>query len=150
MIKVLISKRSNYPVPAKFIKKVVEEFLENEGVVSNVEVSISLVGSKTMSELVDKYLKQDNEAGESQDFGLEHSILTFPFEDPSSNRGLENSEEFVAFPRQPEGRLLLGDIVISYPAALKEALVEQKLIEEKIKELLIHGLLHLLGRHHDT
>jgi len=40
----------------------------------------------------------------------------------------------------PSNVLRLGDIVISYPEVL---------VDDKIDELVIHGLGHLLGLHHD-
>jgi len=43
---------------------------------------------------------------------------------------------------------LLGDIVVSYPQAVKEATEENKLVDDKIVELVLHGLEHLLGNHH--
>lgn len=45
--------------------------------------------------------------------------------------------------------LRLGDIVISYPEVIKEASREEVLVDDKINELVMHGLLHLLGIHHE-
>ena len=42
----------------------------------------------------------------------------------------------------------LGEIVVCFPVALKEAKIENKLIEEKVLELVGHSGLHLLGIHH--
>jgi probable rRNA maturation factor len=49
----------------------------------------------------------------------------------------------------PDGKLHLGDIVISYPTALKQAEEHNHPVNREIAILLIHGILHLLGYDHD-
>jgi ssRNA-specific RNase YbeY (16S rRNA maturation enzyme) len=48
----------------------------------------------------------------------------------------------------PGGKIQLGEIVICYPLAVKEAVAENVLIDERIYELAEHGALHLMGIHH--
>jgi probable rRNA maturation factor len=48
----------------------------------------------------------------------------------------------------PDGVLRLGDLVVSFPEAVREATEENKLVDDKIVELVLHGLDHLLGIHH--
>jgi probable rRNA maturation factor len=61
----------------------------------------------------------------------------------------------IAFPMQ-EGPFadispnLLGDVVISVETSEKEALAAGMRSEERFLELLIHGILHLLGYDHET
>ena len=43
----------------------------------------------------------------------------------------------------------LGDIVISFPEAIKQARKRGKLVDEQLWVYLEHGLLHLLGYHHE-
>jgi len=43
----------------------------------------------------------------------------------------------------------LGDIVICYPQAKRQAMQWNKLLDEEIEFLASHGLLHLLGIHHE-
>jgi len=45
---------------------------------------------------------------------------------------------------------LLGDVVISTETAAKEAQNSGMSVEQRIKELLVHGILHLLGYNHET
>ncbi len=45
---------------------------------------------------------------------------------------------------------MLGDIVISLETANREAVEEGVSLEEKVRRLLAHGLLHLLGYDHET
>lgn len=131
MINVLVT-NSGYPVSSKFVKSVVVSFLQKEGL-KDCEVSISVIAAPKMKKLSEKYLGN----------GF-HGVLSFPFEDP-----LERPGGHPGFPLSPDGILRLGDIVISYPDIQKAANEEGKLVDEKVKELLEHGLEHLLGRHHE-
>ena len=55
-------------------------------------------------------------------------------------------EELVA---PPEGVPPLGDVVIAYPRALRQAQGEREWsVEREIERLLVHGVLHLLGYDH--
>jgi probable rRNA maturation factor len=60
----------------------------------------------------------------------------------------------IAFPMQ-EGRFanlnpsLLGDVVISVDAASREAGAAGLGLEERLTQLLVHGLLHLCGYDHE-
>ena len=49
----------------------------------------------------------------------------------------------------PDGMIRLGDIVVSYPQAVIEAGEDNVLVLDKIIELVLHGLEHLLGNHHE-
>ena len=45
---------------------------------------------------------------------------------------------------------LLGDVVISTDTAENEALSSGMSMEQRFKELLVHGILHLFGYDHET
>lgn len=53
------------------------------------------------------------------------------------------------FPLPAEIPPHLGDIVICYPVAVKAAQRYGKMVDEQIGFFLEHGLMHLLGYHHD-
>jgi len=130
MINVLFKTESHFPVNRKKIKQVLSAALGGR-VRSNTEVSVSIVGDRRMRELNGKY-RQVNETTD---------VLSFPLTDPTA-RG-------VPFVDAPDGVLRLGDIVVSYPQAVEEAAAENKLVDDKIVELVLHGLNHLLGIHHE-
>jgi len=44
--------------------------------------------------------------------------------------------------------LQLGEVIISYPTAGRQAADAGRLVEEEIEHLLVHGVLHLLGYDH--
>jgi len=66
----------------------------------------------------------------------------------------EGATNVISFPMQ-EGDFsginpqMLGDVVISLDTALKEAEDAGMSLEERLNELLIHGILHLLGYDHE-
>jgi probable rRNA maturation factor len=45
---------------------------------------------------------------------------------------------------------LLGDVVISTDTTAKEAQNSGMSVEQRFKELLVHGILHLFGYDHET
>ena len=49
----------------------------------------------------------------------------------------------------PDGVLHLGEVIISYPQAVKQAAEYKHSVEREILILIIHGVLHLLGYEHD-
>ena len=48
------------------------------------------------------------------------------------------------------GTLYLGDVVISYPKARKQAEAGRHAVEAELQLLVVHGVLHLLGHDHYT
>jgi rRNA maturation RNase YbeY len=129
MIKVFVSKQSNYPAGVANIKRKLAEFLTKSGIVSDADVSVAIVGEAKMLELGKKYLKDKKL----------HNVLSFV---PG-----EVKEGFV-YP--PDGKIHLGEIIVCYPQAVKEAKEENVLIDERVYELIEHGALHLMGIHHET
>lgn len=128
MIKVHVKKQSNYPISSPYLKKIVRDFLTKNGIVSNAEVSLAIVGEAEMLDLGKKYLKDH----------MLHNVLSFTEDEIQKN-----------FVYPPDNIIHLGEIVICYPKAFEEAKTEGRLIDDKIRELVEHGALHLLGIHHD-
>ncbi len=130
MINVLIKTESHYTVNRKRIRAIIAKVLEEKRMKMMVEVSVSIVGDRLMKELNRNYRKID----ETTD------VLSFPLVDDSGK---------IPFVDIPDGVLRLGDIIISFPAAREDAIEENKLIDDKIDELVEHSMLHLLGQHHE-
>lgn len=128
MIKVAVIKQSNFPLNTAIIKNKLKDFFKNNGIVSDAQVSVAVVGEKKMREVGMKFLK-DRQV---------HNVLSFT---PDESR-----EKFI-YP--PDGVIYLGEIMICYPVAVTEAERENKLIDDKVYELVEHGALHLLGIHHE-
>jgi probable rRNA maturation factor len=66
-------------------------------------------------------------------------------------RGKDKPTDVLSFPGEesPEGRHL-GDIVISIPTAERQAASRGAALEDEVRLLLIHGVLHCLGHDHET
>ena len=128
MVKVNIYKQSNFAVSTPSIKKKLNDFFLKKGIVSPSEVSIAILGKEKMLEVGKKYLK-DNSL---------HNVLYFT---PDEVKG--------SFILPPDNLIHLGEIMVCYPLAVKEAEDDNVLINEKVYELIEHGARHLLGEHHD-
>ncbi|MDA1314577.1 MAG: rRNA maturation RNase YbeY [Acidobacteria bacterium] len=63
-------------------------------------------------------------------------------------RGQRGSTDVLSFPDGEEGRL--GDILISAARAAKQAEEFGHRVEDELKILALHGLLHLLGYDHES
>jgi len=69
-------------------------------------------------------------------------------------RGIPKDTDVLSFPLQDQGPhygpVILGDIVISVPKALKQAQEFKVPFYDELLRLLVHGLLHLLGYDHEV
>jgi probable rRNA maturation factor len=69
------------------------------------------------------------------------NVLSFPMLDNNDN----NKEEAIILPKTN----LIGDVVISIETAIKEAEQAKITMEQRISQLLVHGILHLIGYDHE-
>jgi probable rRNA maturation factor len=90
---------------------------------NDTELSILITGDKEIHELNRQYLKRDKPT----------NVLAFPMD---SGKGEVDSG-------------MLGDIVISVDTAKREAMEMGITIQHRISELLVHGLVHLMGYDHE-
>ena len=69
-------------------------------------------------------------------------------------RGKNSTTDVLSFPHEPDefdpDKDNLGDIVISVEQAQKQAAENGLTLEVEIKQLILHGLLHLCGHDHET
>ncbi|MFZ1701488.1 MAG: rRNA maturation RNase YbeY [Pyrinomonadaceae bacterium] len=69
-------------------------------------------------------------------------------------RGKDTTTDVLSFPHEPDefdpNKDNLGDIVISAEQAQKQAADNGLTLNGEIKQLILHGLLHLCGFDHDT
>jgi len=72
-------------------------------------------------------------------------VLSFPMLQMEDGKALEQPEAF----DMEDGRLFLGDIVISVPKALEQAQSYGHSPQREMAFLTVHGLLHLLGYDHE-
>ncbi|OIO13795.1 rRNA maturation RNase YbeY [Candidatus Gottesmanbacteria bacterium CG11_big_fil_rev_8_21_14_0_20_37_11] len=130
MLSVYIKTDSHYKVNRSRIRKTIEEILTEKKTKGNFEVSVTVVGDRMMKNLNKKFRNVDDTT----------DVLSFP---------LTDSKAKTSFIDPPDDTLRLGDIVISYPQAIDEAVEENKMVDDKIDELVRHAMMHLIGIHHD-
>ena len=130
MITVLFQTESHFRVKKAVVTDAIKQSLDGR-IRSDAEVSVTIIGDRRMKELNKSYRNLDKTT----------DVLSFPQNDPS--------QSMKPFVEVPDGILRLGDIVVSYPEAIREATEENVLVDDKIIELVLHGLEHLLGNHHE-
>lgn len=123
---ILIYVESRYKVNRKKIKSTVQRVLSENKVTTPVEVSIAVVGDRKMKSLNKKYRNLDKTT----------NVLSFPLAEGESSYPADDL-------------MRLGDVVVSYPVIIQEAARDEVLVDEKVDELLAHGMMHLLGLHHE-
>lgn len=117
---------SRFPVNRKQMRTVAEKVISDNLVRGEVYMEILVVGDRKMHQLNQQYRKIDDTT----------SVLAFALEDPIQD---------VAFIPSPDQVLRLGAVVISYPQAILRAEEDEMMVDEKIVQLLEHGIKHLLG-----
>jgi probable rRNA maturation factor len=129
MINVLFQSESHFPVDRKkVISAIVSELVHK--MKRQTEVSVTIVGDRRMRQLNKQYRNLDSTT----------DVLSFALNDPA-----EKSDLFIEV---PDDVMRLGDIIVSYPQAVEEAAAENKLVDDQVVFLVLHGLNHLLGIHH--
>jgi len=117
---------SRYKFDRKQIRGAVKKLLKEKGLSGKVMVSVAVVGERKMKELKKKYLGEEGVT----------DVLSFCQTEGEEMPDMENG-------------LLLGDVVVCYPEAKRQAVSFKKLLDDEIEFLVLHGVLHLLGVHHD-
>lgn len=124
--------RRKEPSPTR-VTADLERLLEAVGEVHS-SVSVSFVGDTAMRKLNKEFRGKDAAT----------DVLSFPLygapaQAPSPEGALKSM--------RPER--LLGDIVVSLDTASRQAAQYDATLENEVRRLLIHGLLHLLGHDHE-
>lgn len=137
---ILIDDRQN-KIDSTHLREIVEEViktvLEVEGVVDNVEVSVSFVDNEEIHKLNKYYRGVDRET----------DVLSFPlveFEEIYQELEISDSSETI---EQVEP---IGDIVISLEKALEQSIEYGHSFEREVAYLTAHSMFHLLGYDHET
>ncbi|MCL5784370.1 MAG: rRNA maturation RNase YbeY [Patescibacteria group bacterium] len=137
MVNIIVNSDPRYNINKDSIKTAVSEILSQHRISGKVELGINIVGDRKMHELNRKYRGLDSTT----------NILSFALED-SNPANLQHIPR-IGFVAAPDKWLRLGDIIISYPQALEDASMDGISVDEEIRDLVEHGLNHLLGIHHN-
>lgn len=137
MINIIVNSDPRYNINKNAIKAAISDMLAKLRISGRVELGINIIGDRKMHELNRKYRGIDATT----------NILSFALED-SNPASLQHIPR-IGFVASPDKWLRLGDIIISYPQALEDASLDGIAVDEEIKNLVEHGLNHLLGIHHN-
>lgn len=136
MINIIVSADPRYKVNKIAIRVAVESALQKHRISGRVELGINIVGDRKMHELNRKYRSIDSTS----------DILSFALEDP--NPVYLAHIPRIGFVAAPDNVLRLGDIVLSFPQVVEDASMDGISVDEEIRNLVEHGVNHLLGMHH--
>jgi probable rRNA maturation factor len=114
-----------------WVKKIVRQVLQAEGVAPPYDVGLVFADSDAVKQLNRDYRKVD----ETTDV-LAFHMLPQKGADPS-------------FALPPDGVTRLGEVIISYPQAVAQAKEYGHSPERELALLVIHGILHLMGYDHE-
>ncbi|MFC1925173.1 rRNA maturation RNase YbeY [Chloroflexota bacterium] len=115
----------------KWLRGLVKRCLELHEFDSDVELSLLITSDEIVRELNQRYRGIDGTT----------DVLSFAL--------TEEGPDSSAFITPPDGVLHLGEVVISYTQAARQAENAGHGIEQEIALLVVHGVLHLLGYDHD-
>lgn len=132
-INISIKRNMDLPVDKKWFEEIARRVFEDESVVSSAEMGLLITDTKTVQKLNRIYRGQDRPT----------DVLSFQM-NPGINK--EPEESFVS---PPDGIKHLGEVVISYQQAVKQAQEQGHDVTYELALLVVHGILHLLGYDHE-
>ena len=130
-VSVLFDEGFEGSLPEAWLSEVARGTLAAEGK-TDVELGILITSQEIIQELNRRYLKEDHPT----------DVLSFAM--------LESEEGEEPFPCPEDGVQHLGEVIISFPQAERQAAEHGHSSEKETAVLLIHGILHLLGYDHAT
>jgi probable rRNA maturation factor len=107
--------------------------------VSDFELSVSFVDSKTMTELNSNYRQKDYDT----------DVLSFPMQEWTSPLKVAG-DDTATKPFTTDIPQALGDLVVSLAKAEENARDLGQSLDREVCFLLVHGLLHLCGHDHES
>jgi len=117
-------------IDEEWARKLTRTILKAESAALPYEVSIILTDSEAVQKLNRDYRGVDEPT----------DVLSFCM------LPQENEPSFIS---SPDGITHLGEVIISYPQAARQANERKHSVKQELALLLIHGILHLLGYDHE-
>ncbi len=119
-----------------WLEQVARQTLSAEGIIAPVELGLVIANEEEVRHLNQSYRGVDKPT----------DVLSFGFLSRQSG-GEEGSLFFV---NPPDGLLHLGEVIVSYPQAMRQAEEERHPLRREVALLIVHGVLHLLGYDHEN
>lgn len=131
-LSIQIDKEFRKHLDQEWLQRVVEQTLTIQDFDSEVELSLVITGEEMVRKLNQQYRGLDEPT----------DVLSFALLESKPGDG-------TLFITPPDGVLHLGEVVISYPQAARQAEENGQRVEHELALLIVHGILHLLGYEHD-
>ena len=128
-------------VSRQLLRRVATEALHTADPMGVQGIGVVIADDPTLQELNLSYRGYD-EVTDVLSFSGEHSA------DDAIPEILPPSAEDTAFPAIEEEEEGLGEVVISYPQAARQAPEHGQPVDRELALLLVHGVLHLFGHDH--
>jgi len=126
-ISIIIDSEFKGRLSPAWLRRTARAVLNAEEAGSKAEMGLVITDQRRIRALNKQYLAEDRPT----------DVLSFPM------------AEGTAVAISPDGARQLGEVIISYPQALKQAEGRGHSVEEEVALLITHGILHLLGYDHD-
>jgi probable rRNA maturation factor len=133
-IDIKIKRGLGFSISRTLLRRVIAIILRCEGIGEGGEVGCVITDDVIMHKLNKFYRGVDRTT----------DVLSFAFSE------MANEVDSPVFPSVPGEGQNLGEIIISYPQATKQAPDHRNSIEEELLLLIVHGILHLLGYDHEN
>ncbi len=129
------------------LKTVFYNFKKGKEKDEKMEISLAVVGDGRMRKL-NKMYRGKNRVTDVLSFADKSVLLYLEKAFHASVRKEETTkpEDFI---KAPDGALRLGEIIICYPQAKKQAKLAGHSLKKEMTVLLVHGIIHLLGYDHE-
>jgi probable rRNA maturation factor len=132
-INISVEQKLKVSLKESWLQKIAIRTLEAEGIISPVEIGLVITDSKTIQKLNRIYRGEDKPT----------DVLAFHMIPGTSQ------ESELRFVGPPDGVHHLGEVVISYPQAVRQAQEQGHGVAQELALLIAHGVLHLLGYDHE-
>ncbi len=133
-INVLFGKGLKDCLEVSWLKAIAEQVLVSEHANPGAEMGLVIASQEKVRQLNKIYLGEDEPT----------DVLAFSMLEEGATADL------LSFTTPPDGIAHLGEVIISYPQAVKQAGEHCHSVKKEVAILIIHGVLHLLGYDHDT
>ena len=120
-----------------FVRKAVQAALKTADPEGERSVSVVIADDATLHDLNLRF----------RGFDEPTDVLSFG-DDSDASLAPEEPNDAPDFPDIPEESGSLGEIVVSYPLAVRQAGEHNVTVDEEVSLLIVHGVLHLLGYDH--
>ncbi len=132
-INISVEQKLKVSLDESWLQRIALQALEAEGIASPAEMGLVITDNKAIQKLNRIYRGEDRPT-DVLAFHMIHGTteeLELPFVGP------------------PDGVHHLGEVVISYPQAVKQAGEQGHSVAQELALLVVHGVLHLLGYDHE-